>query len=157
MDCKRAMELITLFINDRLNSEDTEAFLNHIEDCAECREELEVNYSLMTAMKQLDEGTDLSDNYIDELNHKIEKCYLDELKRKRSCSRRRALLAVVVVLLVFINGITAKEKREKEDIQFFRMITGTEIPENTEESMYSTDSIGDTEKQDVFVESQYKE
>ncbi|MDD6036222.1 MAG: zf-HC2 domain-containing protein [Lachnospiraceae bacterium] len=157
MDCKRAMELITLFINAQLNSEDTEAFLNHIEDCAECREELEVNYSLMTAMKQLDEGTDLSDNYIDELNHKIEKCYLDELKRKRSCSRRRALLAVVVVLLVFINGITAKEKREKEDIQFFRMITGTEIPENTEESMYSTDSIGDTEKQDVFVESQYKE
>lgn len=132
MDCKRAMELITLFINDQLNSEDTEAFLNHIENCAECREELEVNYSLMTAMKQLDEDTDLSDNYIEELNQKIEACYLDELKRKRSCARRKAILAVVVVLLVFMNGITVKEKREKEDIQFFRMITGTEIPEASE-------------------------
>ena len=71
MDCKRAMELMTQFINDRLDAEDVQAFLDHIDSCPECREELEVNYSLMTAMKQLDEDTDLSDNYIEELNKKI--------------------------------------------------------------------------------------
>ena len=149
MDCKRAMELITLFINDQLNSEDTEAFLNHIENCAECREELEVNYSLMTAMKQLDEGTELSDNYIEELNHKIETCYLDELKRKRSCARRRVVLSVVVVFLVFMNGITLNEKREEEDRQFFRMIAGLEEPETTE------DKSGNTEEQQKDGEAKF--
>ena len=132
MDCKRAMELMTQFINDQLDAEDVQAFLDHIDSCPECREELEVNYSLMTAMKQLDEDTDLSDNYIEELNKKIETCYLDELKRKRSCVRRRILLGVVVVLLLFMNGITVKEERKEEDRRFLRMITGEETEPDTE-------------------------
>lgn len=131
MDCKRAMELMTQFINEQLDDEDVQAFLDHIDSCPECREELEVNYSLMTAMKQLDEDTDLSDNYIEELNKKIETCYLDELKRKRSCVRRRILLGVVVVLLLFMNGITVKEERKEEDMRFFRMITGEETAPDT--------------------------
>lgn len=133
MECKRAVELITQFINEQLNAEDTEAFLNHIDSCPECREELEVTYSLMTAMKQLDEDTELSDNYIEELNQKIETCYLDELKRKRSCARRRAVLGIAVVLLVLLNGITVNKAREEADRSFFRRIAGIEpldVPEN---------------------------
>ncbi|MBQ8799899.1 MAG: zf-HC2 domain-containing protein [Lachnospiraceae bacterium] len=126
MDCKRALELITQFINGQLNAEETQAFLDHIDSCPECREELEVTYSLMTALKQLDEDTDLSENYSEELNEKIEVCYLNELKRKRSCARRRALLAVVIVLLVLQSGITLKVKRKEEDRRFFRMIAGLE-------------------------------
>lgn len=129
MDCKRVMELMTQFINDQLDAEDVQAFLDHIDSCPECREELEVNYSLMTAMKQLDEDTDLSDNYIEELNQKIETCYLDELKRKRSCTRRRIILAIVVILLVLQSGITRKETRTEEDQRFIRMITGEEAME----------------------------
>ena len=137
MDCKRVMELMTQFINDQLAAEDVQAFLDHIDSCPECREELEVNYSLMTAMKQLDEDTDLSDNYIEELNQKIETCYLDELKRKRSCTRRRILLAVVVILLVLQSGIVRKEVRNEEDRRFLRMITGEETIEK--------DSVGEIE------------
>lgn len=129
MDCKRVMELMTQFINEQLDAEDVQAFLDHIDSCPECREELEVNYSLMTAMKQLDEDADLSDNYIEELNQKIETCYLDELKRKRSCTRRRILLAVVVILLVLQSGIVRKEVRNEEDRRFLRMITGEETIE----------------------------
>lgn len=143
MDCKRAMELMTQFINDQLDAEDVQAFLDHIDSCPECREELEVNYSLMTAMKQLDEDTDLSDNYIEELNKKIETCYLDELKRKRSCVRRRILLGVVVVLLLFMNGITVKEERKEEDRRFFRMITGEETEPDTEWDAEESDSNED--------------
>lgn len=133
MDCKRAMELMTQFINGQLNTEDVEAFLNHVESCQECREELEVNYSLMTAMKQLDEDTDLSDNYIEELNQKIAACYIEEWKRKRACARRRAVLIFVVILLVLQNGITLNRKREDEDKRFFRKIAGIEDVQDTQE------------------------
>ena len=133
MDCKRVMELMTQFINGQLNTEDVEAFLNHVESCPECREELEVNYSLMTAMKQLDEDTDLSDNYIEELNQKIAACYIEEWKRKRACARRRAMLVFVVLLLVLQNGITFNKKREEEDRRFFRKIAGIEDVQNVQE------------------------
>lgn len=148
MDCKKVMELMTQFINEQLDADDVQAFLDHIDSCPECREELEVTYSLMTAMKQLDEDTDLSDNYIEELNHKIETCYLDELKRKRSCVRRRILLGIVVFLLLFMNGITVKEERREEDRRFFRMISGMEDSESlgTEnEVMLAEEQNEDTE------------
>lgn len=133
MDCKRAMELMTQFINGQLNTEDVEAFLDHVESCPECREELEVNYSLMTAMKQLDEDTDLSDNYIEDLNQKIAACYIEEWKRKRACARRRAVLVFVVILLILQNGISLNKKREEEDRQFFRKIAGIEDVHDTQE------------------------
>ena len=145
MDCKKAMELMAQFINEQLNTEDTEAFLNHIDSCPECREELEVTYSLMTAMKQLDADEDLSENYIEELNQKIETCYLEELKRKRSCARRRAFLAVVVALLIFLNGITANEKREEEDRRFFRKIVGIEESEKQNDEVMTADEKNENE------------
>ena len=151
MDCKRAMELMTQFINERLAAEDVQAFLDHIDSCPECREELEVTYSLMTAMKQLDEDTDLSDNYIEELNQKIETCYLDELKRKRSCVRRRIILGIAVVQLLFMNGITVKETRREEDSRFFRRIAG--IEEKVEPNDDVTVSKDEDEETDRIADS----
>lgn len=156
MDCKKVMELMTQFINEQLDDEDVHAFLDHIDSCPECREELEVTYSLMTAMKQLDEDTDLSDNYIEELNQKIETCYLDELKRKRTCVRRRILLAVVVVLLVLQNGITMKEARREEDQRFFRMIAGIEDTEQGSELMVANEQE-EVEQEDSDEESEADE
>ena len=155
MDCKRAMELMTQFINEQLDAEDVQAFLDHIDSCPECREELEVTYSLMTAMKQLDEDTDLSDNYIEELNQKIETCYLDELKRKRSCIRRRIVLGVVVVLLVLQSGITIKEARQEEDKRFFRMIAGVE--QETEQEDEDRISLEQEEDREENSEPEDKE
>lgn len=145
MECKRAMELITQFINGQLEPKDTEAFLNHIDGCPECREELEVMYSLMTAMRQLDEDADLSDNYIEELNNKIEICYLDELKRRRSCARRRVLFGVVVALLVFLTGITADNEWEEADRRLFTRLTGEKSVEQEYENMTVEKNNGDTE------------
>ena len=134
MDCKRTQELIVPFVNEQLNdAEEMKAFLEHIDGCAECREELEVNYSLMTALKQLDEDTDLSDDYIAELNDKMEACYLDGLKQKRSCVRRRVLIAVLLFLLLFLNGTSFLPKRSEEDMRFFRRIAGMEEMEQKSE------------------------
>lgn len=135
MDCKQAQGLIAAFINEQLNDEEEmKAFLEHVETCAECREELEVTYSLMTAMKQLDEDTDLSDNYIADLNHKIEECYLEGLRKKRSRARRRMVLAVLIFLLVFMNGITVMKKRSEADERFMRRIEELELNVRLKES-----------------------
>lgn len=124
MNCERVQELIAPFVNEQLNTEETEEFLKHIDSCEDCREELEVSYSLMTAMKQLDAGTDLSDNYIEELDEKIEACFMEGLKKKRSCARRRMILAALVVALLFMTGSMASEKRCAQEVLLFRDVFG---------------------------------
>ena len=44
MDCKRIQSMIIPYIRDELNNEDLELFLDHINSCKECREELEIYY-----------------------------------------------------------------------------------------------------------------
>ena len=55
MTCLDTQRMIIRFINDDLSLEELELFLDHVNSCSECREELEVYYALITAMKQLDE------------------------------------------------------------------------------------------------------
>ena len=45
MDCKTAQSLVIPYINDQLSDEETEDFLEHIENCKECYEELEIHFT----------------------------------------------------------------------------------------------------------------
>ncbi len=55
MDCRKTQSLIVPFIESQLTLEKARAFLKHIEDCEDCREELEVYYILLVGLKQLEE------------------------------------------------------------------------------------------------------
>jgi anti-sigma factor RsiW len=61
MDCKMAVRLITPYIQDELPDEDTEEFLNHIQHCESCRDELEMNYIIIEGIRLLDSGSDSFD------------------------------------------------------------------------------------------------
>lgn len=59
MDCRRAEELVDSYIDRTIGSRDMEDFLNHVEKCSSCYEELETYYIVHEAMKQLkDEDND---------------------------------------------------------------------------------------------------
>lgn len=59
MNCRRAEELVDSYIAHTIGSRDMEEFLNHIENCSSCYEELETYFIVHEAMKQLkDEETD---------------------------------------------------------------------------------------------------
>lgn len=55
MECMEAQRKITDFINGKLDRNTTEEFLQHIEKCRECKEELEIYYIFFIGIKQLDE------------------------------------------------------------------------------------------------------
>lgn len=136
MDCERVQELIAPFVNGKLNTDETEEFLKHIDTCADCREELEVSYSLMTAMKQLDEGADLSEDYIQELDEKIEACFIEGLKKKKVRARRRVILAALVFGMLFMTGSTASEKRcERERVLLREIFMSEDTKEKADEPL----------------------
>ena len=57
MTCQEAERLVTPYIRDELSGDELEAFLNHIDECPNCREELEIYFMVDVGLKQLDNGS----------------------------------------------------------------------------------------------------
>ena len=99
MTCSKAQSLITPFINDKLELSELEEFISHVHTCEECREELEVYYALLTAMKQLDEDQNLSDDFSLELSEKLERDQEKIIHAKFLYYRKRGVMIVIILLL----------------------------------------------------------
>ena len=101
MTCLQAQSLIIKYVNDEINVDTLELFLRHINNCADCKEELEVYYMLLTGMKQLDEDKILSSDFhlgfLDKLKKSEEKIF----QRKLLLIRRKLLFCVLFLFLAF--------------------------------------------------------
>ena len=75
MTCQEAERLVTPYIRDELSGDELEAFLNHIDECPNCREELEIYFMVDVGLKQLDNGSGTYD-IAGDLERKIEDSYM---------------------------------------------------------------------------------
>ena len=57
MTCREAQRLVTPYINGSITDQELEEFLKHIDSCPDCREELEIYFTVDVGIRQLDEGT----------------------------------------------------------------------------------------------------
>ena len=57
MNCQETQRLVMPYIQDELTPEELEGFLEHVEACPDCREELEIYFTVDVGIRQLDEGT----------------------------------------------------------------------------------------------------
>lgn len=57
MTCREAEHLVMPYINGSITDEELKGFLEHIEHCENCREELEIYFTVDVGIRQLDEGT----------------------------------------------------------------------------------------------------
>lgn len=105
MTCMKAQGLITAFINDELKIDELEEFIKHIQSCAECREELEVYYALLTAMKQLDEDKNLSDDFGQDLKEKIERSQEKIIHLRYNYYRKKGVLMMIIFLSTVFFGL----------------------------------------------------
>ncbi len=105
MTCDRAQKLITPFINDELDNEELEDFINHVNTCSECYEELEVYYTLLTAMKQLDDEERISDDFKLQLSTKLERAEEKIIHKRFSRYRKRSILILLVIAMGLLLGL----------------------------------------------------
>ena len=73
MNCLEAQGLIMRYVNDELSAVELEVFLEHIEKCPDCKEELEIYYILTTGMQQLDNDYVHTYNFHEAFEKQIEK------------------------------------------------------------------------------------
>lgn len=76
MTCKEAEKMIPLFLEDELDTEDLHEFMEHIEKCDECMEELSIQFLVTEGMARLETGNvfDLQNELkaqIDEAEHTL--------------------------------------------------------------------------------------
>ena len=99
MTCRTAQGLITSFINDELDIDELEEFVDHMQSCTDCREELEVYYALLTAMKQLDEDKHLSNDFNKELEDKLDRSQEKIIHLRYNYYRKKGVLVMVILLM----------------------------------------------------------
>ncbi|WP_253288551.1 anti-sigma factor family protein [Blautia sp. MSJ-19] len=58
IDCRIAESMVTKYINHTLSINELEEFLDHIEHCSSCYDELETYFIVHEAIQQLDEKDD---------------------------------------------------------------------------------------------------
>lgn len=56
MECKEAEKKIPLFLQDELEGRELDDFIQHIDSCSECREELTIQFLVAEVMERLEEG-----------------------------------------------------------------------------------------------------
>ncbi|MDO4305677.1 MAG: zf-HC2 domain-containing protein [Eubacteriales bacterium] len=107
MNCRAAEGMVMRYINHTLSIEEMEEFLEHVQSCCSCYDELETYFIVHEAIVQLDE--DEGDAVLD-LQHLLEQ----DLKKSRRYIRKKkavrfflaaafvVLIAALIALFVFV-------------------------------------------------------
>ena len=98
MTCLEAQSKIIAYIDHNLERDEKADFLTHIKNCEDCMEELNIYYTMIEGMRQLDGNLPLSKDFTEELNTRIE----HELKQSRK--KQEFFRSSVCIILVGILG-----------------------------------------------------
>jgi hypothetical protein len=123
MTCLEAQSKIIAYIDYKLEREEKMDFLQHIKCCENCRDELNIYYTMIEGMRQLDNNMPLSKDFTVELNERMER-ELKSSKKKMEFFRSSVLLVVLVLLgfgifgyVNFLNILHDKEQNQMKEAQ----------------------------------------
>ncbi|MCI6004517.1 MAG: zf-HC2 domain-containing protein [Blautia sp.] len=99
MDCRAAEGMVTRYISHTLSLEELEEFLEHIESCSSCYEELETYFIVHEAMLQLD---DEDEDAMLDFKHLLEQ---DIRKTRRYIYKKKVTNILSAILFVILIGV----------------------------------------------------
>ncbi len=102
MNCLEAQSKIVAFIEDKLEDSESLEFVRHIRSCENCAEELEIYYTLLVGMKQLDEDRELSTDFKAQMEEKLNMKYKHIQNRRKLTGSTIALIAAGLFAVVFL-------------------------------------------------------
>ncbi len=122
MTCLEAQTKIMAFIDNKLNDEELYAFVKHVKNCNNCAEELEIYYTMLVGMKQLDNNENLSADFKKELNTKLDNALnrINNTKRLKSSTLFVASLLVVGFIIVGYNNFLSLVYQQEQKIKLSR-------------------------------------
>ncbi len=98
MICKDADKVIAQFLDDDLNNQELADFLNHIDTCPECKEELTIQFLVKVGMIRLEEGSTF--NLKNELD-----LLLKDARRRLKGRKSLVLFSFILEVMVFVMAV----------------------------------------------------
>ena len=110
MNCLEAQSKIMAFIENKLPDDELREFIKHVRSCKNCYEELDIYYTLIVGMKQLDESDNISTDFKNALDKHLEEEMnrLTTVKRIANSTILVGIAAVVAGLIWLYSGVLDK-------------------------------------------------
>ena len=102
MKCVKAQGLITKYINNELHGELVEDFLKHMDECRDCKEDLEIYYVIMKGMQQIDEDNVLDYNFHRAFEHDLMDSKARLVKSNKRFIVKFFVFEIMVILIAFL-------------------------------------------------------
>lgn len=102
MTCLEAQSNIMAFIDKKLPDDKTADFVRHMRFCPNCAEELEIYYTLIVGIREVDNNEDTSKDYKKELQNELDKAEHKIKKAKRFKISTFSVFFIAIVILTFI-------------------------------------------------------
>jgi len=120
MTCLEAQSNIIAYIDGNLEKDKKIEFLRHIQYCEECKEELDIYYTMIEGMRQLDQNETLTKDFSKALDKKIE-TELKQNRNKKGIMRSSFLVILLVAfsfaLIVYNNFLDLLYQEEQEKLK----------------------------------------
>lgn len=120
MTCLEAQSKIIAYIENKLDRNDKQEFLLHVKKCKDCREELDIYYTMIEGMRQLDENEPLSKDFGADLEKRMSQ-ELNTSRKKKDAIRSSLFLFVIgifsFVIVVYVNFLRFLENQEQENLK----------------------------------------
>lgn len=116
MNCREAQALISKYVQDQLDVKTLEAFLQHVKNCPDCMEELEVYYIVFTGIKRLDEDENIAVNYHTEFEREIKKSELSVKRVKTRVHIKKGIYIALCLVAVLVCSIQLGKIETKKQL-----------------------------------------
>ena len=105
MDCKEAEKKISLFLDDDLDGRDLAEFVEHIEDCPDCKEELSIQFLVTEGMEQLEQGNNfnLQKALLLKLGDADDKVRINRILRNILLCLEIAVAAMIIIAVIIVS------------------------------------------------------
>lgn len=142
MTCLEAQSKIMAFIENKLPDDELKEFIKHVKNCENCSEELEIYYTLIVGMKELDNEENLSTNFKKELDDK-----LDEEMTRMTAVKRIATSTIVLVLAAIVIGLVWVYSGVLEKVYHYEQ----DAKQKSQTEYYYSDTFGEK----LFFDNKY--
>lgn len=105
MKCKEAEKMIPLFLEDELETDELREFMEHIDKCSECKEELTIQFLVTEGMARLETGNvfDLQNELKDRMEGAGDALHFREnLKWILVAMEGLVVLAIIIIIVMLI-------------------------------------------------------
>lgn len=151
MNCLEAQSKIMAFIDGKLPDDEHREFIKHVRSCKNCYEELNIYYTLIVGMKELDESDNIPTDFKDSLDRR-----LDEDMSRLTTVKRIANSTIMLVIAAVVFGLIWLYRGALDKVYVYEQNSKrNEQPENYYATFFDDRLLHDSEYMTGILGSYY--